>query len=237
VVVPECGLNALLLSGDRTANVYPEAVVAVPMWDLTHELGSGLPYPGDPQAAVTPHATLDADGYRAAEIECSTHSGTHVDAPAHLLADGATLGAYDVETFAFDARVVDCTEFGARDPIPADRVPDTDADLVVFHTGWSRHWGERRYFDHPYLTAAAAARCADRGCHVALDAPSVDPSPSENAGDDEPTGYPAHHALLGDERLIVENLRNLAALPQRCTIRALPLRVDADGAPVRAVAD
>jgi kynurenine formamidase len=207
------------------------------MWDLTHELGSGLPYPGDPQAAVTPHATFEADGYRVAEVACSTHSGTHVDAPAHLLADGPTLGAYDVETFAFDARVVDYTAFGAREPIPADRVPDTDANLVVFHTDWSEHWGDQRYFDHPYLTASAAARCAALGCHVALDAPSVDPSPSERATADEPTGYPAHHALLGDERLILENLRNLDALPQRCTIRAYPLRVDADGAPVRAVAE
>nr|WP_330166323.1 hypothetical protein [Halobacterium sp. KA-6] len=67
--------------------------------------------------------------------------------------------------------------------------------------------------------------------------PSTVTSASERATDDEPTGYPAHHALLGDERLILENLRNLDALPQRCTIRAYPLPVDADGAPVRAVAD
>ncbi|WP_231737006.1 cyclase family protein [Halobacterium sp. CBA1126] len=93
------------------------------MWDLTHELGSGLPYPGDPPASVTPHATFEADGYRVADVACSTHSGTHVDAPAHLLEDGATLGAYDVETFAFDARVVDCTDAGAREAIPAGRVP------------------------------------------------------------------------------------------------------------------
>ncbi|MCG1002678.1 MULTISPECIES: cyclase family protein [Halobacterium] len=207
------------------------------MWDLTHELGSGLPYPGDPPASVTSHATVDADGYRVADIACSTHSGTHVDAPAHLLADGRTLGAYDVETFAFDARVADCSAFGPREPIPADCVPDTDADLVVFRTDHSQHWGNQRYFDHPYLTAGAASRCADLGCHVAVDAPSVDPSPSERATSEEPSGYPAHHALLGDDRLILENVTNLDALPRRCTIRAYPLPVDADGAPVRAVAD
>ncbi|MGB9963457.1 cyclase family protein [Halobacterium hubeiense] len=206
------------------------------MWDLTHELGSGLPYPGDPPASVTPHATFEADGYRVADVACSTHSGTHVDAPAHLLEDGATLGAYDVETFAFDARVVDCTDAGAREAIPAGRVPETDADLLVVRTGWSEHWGDEQYFDHPYLTAAAAARCADLGYHVAVDAPSVDPSPSPNASDGDPAGYPAHHALLGDERLILENVTNLRALPERCTVRAFPLRVDADGAPVRAVA-
>jgi kynurenine formamidase len=217
--------------------------------DLSHDLASGLPYPGDPPASVTPHAAFDEDGYRVAEIACSTHSGTHVDAPAHLLADGATLGDYGVGTFEFDARLVDCTDRGAREPVPADRVPEAEAepepetdepgpgvDLVAFRTGWSEHWGDQRYFDHPYLSAAAAARCADRGFHVAVDAPSVDPSPSENASDDEPDGYPAHHALLGDDRLILENLTSLGGLPQRFSLRAYPLPVDADGAPVRAVA-
>lgn len=206
------------------------------MRDLSHDLASGLPYPGDPPASVTPHAAFDEDGYRVAEIACSTHSGTHVDAPAHLLADGATLGDYGVGTFEFDAHLVDCTDYGAREAIPADRVPETDADLVAFRTGWSSRWGDQRYFDHPYLAAAAAARCADAGCHVGVDAPSVDPSPSERADDGEPTGYPAHHALLGDGRLILENLTDLEGLPERFALRAYPLPVDADGAPVRAVA-
>lgn len=208
----------------------------MPQRDLSHELGSGLPYPGDPEASVRPHATFDADGYRVAAISCSTHSGTHVDAPAHLEDDGATLAEYGVATFEFDARLVDCTDAGARESISATAVPETDADLLVFQTGWSRHWGDERYFDHPYLTAAAAERCADQDCHVALDAASVDPTPSARASDDEPAGYPAHHALLGSGRLLVENVTNLAGLPARFTLRAYPLPVDADGAPVRAVA-
>ena len=209
----------------------------MPLHDLSHELGSGLPYPGDPEASVTSHATMAANGYRVAEIACTTHSGTHVDAPAHLRADGATLGTYDVETFRFDARVVDCTDYGAREAIGPDSVPETDADLLVFHTGFADRWGEEGYFDHSYLTAAAAERCAERGCHVGIDAPSVDPTPGENATNDEPAGFPAHHALLGDGRLILENLTNLATLTERVTVHAYPLPVDADGAPVRAVAE
>ncbi|WP_232701485.1 cyclase family protein [Halobacterium wangiae] len=208
----------------------------MPLHDLSHELGSGLPYPGDPAASVTPHATVAADGYRVAEIACTTHSGTHVDAPAHLQEDGATLGAYDVETFRFDARVVDCTDYEARAAIGADSVPETDADLLVFDTGFADRWGEECYFDHPYLTAAAAEQCADQNCHVGLNAPSVDPTPTENAGGDEPADFPAHRALLGNGCLILENLTNLAPLPERVVVHAYPLPVDADGAPVRAVA-
>ena len=146
------------------------------------------------------------------------------------------MGEYDVETFRFDARVVDCTEYGAREAITPDRVPEADADLLVFNTGFADRWGDERYFDHPYLTAAAAEQCADQHCHVGVDAPSVDPTPSENAASDEPAGFPAHHVLLGDDKLILENLANLASLPERVTVHAYPLPVDADGSPLRAVA-
>ena len=207
------------------------------MRDLSQDLTSGLPYPGDPPASVTPHATMAEDGYRVAELACSTHSGTHVDAPSHLRGDGASLGAFDVEEFRFDARVVDCTDVDEREPIPVERVPRTDAGLVVFHTGFAARWGSEGYFDHPYLSVEAAERCAGQGCAVGLDAPSVDPTPTANASDDEPAGHPAHHALLGENRPIVENLRNLADLPERVTVHAYPLPVDADGAPARVVAE
>lgn len=207
------------------------------MRDLSQDLASGQPYPGDPPASVTPHATMTEDGYRVAELACSTHSGTHVDAPSHLREDGASLEAFDVADFRFDARVVDCTDLGEREPIPAERVPETDGNLVVFHTGFAARWGEDGYFDHPYLSRAAAERCADQGCAVGLDAPSVDPTPTPNAGDDEPANYPAHHALLGEGVVLLENLANLAGLAERVTVHAYPLPVDADGAPARVVAD
>mgnify|MGYP000129704946 CR=1 FL=1 len=207
------------------------------MRDLSQELTSGQPYPGDPPARVTPHATMTEDGYRVAELACSTHSGTHVDAPSHLREDGASLGAFDVAEFRFDARVLDCTDLGAREQIPAERVPETDADLLLVHTGFATHWGDDEYLDHPYLSAPAAERCAGRECAVGLDAASVDPTPSPNASDDEPAGYPAHHALLGAGLPILENLANLSGLPERVTVHGYPLPVDADGAPARVVAE
>jgi kynurenine formamidase len=206
--------------------------------DLSHDLTSGQPYPGDPPASVTPHATMAEDGYRVAALACSTHSGTHVDAPSHLRENGASLGDFDVSAFNFDARVVDCTDVGDREPIRAGRVPaKPEADLVVFHTGFASRWGDDDYFDHPYLAAETAERCADAGCAVGLDAPSVDPTPTARASDDEPSGYPAHHALLGAGLPILENLRNLAGLPERVVVHAYPLPVDADGAPARVVTE
>ena len=214
----------------------------MPTYDLSRPLETETPtYPGDPPVATAPHATFDADGYRVTALGLGSHAGTHVDAPSHTEADGRTLGEIPVETFAFDAALLDLREFDARAQIPADRLaaadPPTGAGLLVLRTGWADRWGEERYRDHPYLAPAAAEWCADRGYHVAVDAFSVDPTPSDRADDGEPDGTPAHHALLGRDRLIVENLAGLDPLPERerFELRAYPLALDADGAPVRAV--
>lgn len=231
--------------------------------DCSHPLGPDTQiYPGDPAVERTPHATFDADGYRVANVSFGTHSGTHVDAPAHTELDGRTLDSFSVESFAFDVRRVerDCT---AREAIDLDALPDATAfaesadarsnssvdsaadssadspvDMLVLDTGWADHWGNESYFDHPYLAPEAAEWCADHGLHVGIDAPSVDPTPTEDAYESEHDGLPAHHALLGNDRLVVENLTNLSGLPERFTLRAYPLPIpDADAAPVRAVAE
>lgn len=194
-------------------------------------------FPGDPPVRVAAAADHDADGYRVSEVAMGSHAGTHVDAPSHTEPGGADLDSFPVGTFRFEARVVDCTDLGARETVGPDRVPETDADLLVFHTGWDAHWGTDRYLDHPYLAPGTAELLADRGHHVAVDALNPDPTPSPNAGDDEPDEFPAHGALLGRGLLVLENLTNLEAVPRRFTLHAYPLRLDADAAPVRAVAE
>lgn len=208
--------------------------------DLSRPVESGMPtYPGDPEIHVAPHATFHDDGYRVSALELGSHTGTHVDAPSHTEPEGRTLGEFPVETFRFEARRVDCRDCGARTAIEPDDFPSVSeaVDLLVFDTGWADRWGTDAMVDHPYLAASTAAWCAERGLHVATDALSVDPTPSERASGDHPTGVPAHHALLGSERLILENLCRLDDLPTRFTLRAYPLALDADGAPVRAVAE
>ncbi|ELY70968.1 cyclase family protein [Natrinema versiforme] len=204
--------------------------------DLTQPIETGMQtYPGDPAVVVRTHATHADDGARVSRLECGSHTGTHVDAPAHTEPDGRTLDSYPLERFVFDAVRIDCRDLEARDPIPASRVPDGDTDLVAFWTGWDAHWGTDRYLEHPYLSPAAAEMCVKRGLDVAVDALNPDPTPTDNAGEDEPEGFQAHHALLGDEQLILENLTTLESVGDRFELRAYPLALAGDGSPVRAV--
>ncbi|WP_321170119.1 cyclase family protein [Halobaculum magnesiiphilum] len=223
--------------------------------DLTRPIEPGMPvYPGDPGVSADASATMDSDGYRVTHLSFTTHVGTHIDAPAHMEPEGATLDEYGIADFRFDARLVDLAGGGrdsaddpvldAREAIEPAMLPDgddldADIDMLVLRTGWGAYWGDERYFDHPYLSPEAARHIADLDCAVGLDTINPDPTPTERAGEAnaEPEGVPAHHELLGAGTFIVENLDLSADLPERFTLRAYPLRVDADGAPVRAVAE
>lgn len=156
-------------------------------------------------------------------------------APSHTERDGKPLEEFPLDRFVLETVQVGCLDLSARDPIPPDRVPETDADCVVFRTGWDDHWGTERYLDHPYLSPDAARRCAREGYAVGTDTLNPDPTPSPNARADEPEGVQAHHALLGDDRLLFENLTGLHRAPERFELRAYPLPIGGDGAPVRAV--
>ncbi|MEZ3164215.1 cyclase family protein [Halorubrum sp. RMP-47] len=222
--------------------------------DLSRPIETGMPtYPGDPDVTLAPDATHETDSYGTSELRLGTHAGTHVDAPQHKLPDGETIDERGVGRFAFDARLVDLRPLEPREPIPPEALPDVDdfgadVDLLVIRTGWESHWGDDRYHDHPYLTAAAAERCRAAGVGIGLDTFGPDPTPSAaadtddtgptTATDDEPAGTPAHDVLLGDSLPIVENLCGLDGLPSRFRLYAFPLRLrDADGSPVRAVAE
>ncbi len=207
------------------------------MQDLSHPFVDDLQtYPADLDVHLGTGGTYETDGYRSTKIEAGSHAGTHVDAPAHLIPGGRRLAEYAVEDFVFEAQIVDCRDLGPREPIPKERLPETDAiDAVLLWTGWDEHWGTDRYLDHPYLSPEAANVCADRGWAVGTDTLNPDPTPTMNADTTEPDGFPAHDALLGAECLIFENLTNLESVPERFEFRAYPLPLQVDGAPVRAV--
>lgn len=204
--------------------------------DLTHTITEDMPvYPGDPGPRLTPGATVPRDGYRETLLTFCSHTGTHMDAPAHLFGDLSTLDALDVERFAGPAAAVDCTRLPAGAEIGPECLDGLDLerlDFVLFSTGWCRYWGKPEYFaGFPVFSPACVGRLAAAGLKgVGVDAISVDPV--------DATDLPNHRALLGAGMVIVENLVDIVdILEQTFSFCALPLKfAQADGAPVRAVA-
>ncbi len=205
--------------------------------DLSHFIEAGMPvYPGTEPPVLAEANTIDGDGFREKKLSLYSHTGTHMDAPAHILAGTKTLDQLPVETFCGEAMLLNCTAAGRASIDLHDLVRHADAihkcRFLILHTGWSRYWGDERYFsDYPVLTPDAACWLAGAGLRgVGLDTISAD---AADAAD-----LPIHTILLGAGMVIVENLTNLAALAHPFFLFAcFPLKIrDADGSPVRAVA-
>ncbi|MFD2758062.1 cyclase family protein [Gulosibacter faecalis] len=206
--------------------------------DLAHPLRSGMPvFPGDPAVAVRPAAELERDGFAVARLELGSHSGTHVDAPAHSIAGGRTIDAVGLDELVGDAVVVQLPGLAPREVISRARLaPLLDAGLggariVLLATGWDTRWGTPDYFAHPTLDPDACRALLDAGMHV-LGVDTLNPDPSDGAD------LPVHGAVLGGDHLIVENLRRLTELPARVRFAGVPLRIaEGDGSPIRAYAE
>ncbi|MET4099927.1 kynurenine formamidase [Agrococcus sp. UYP10] len=206
--------------------------------DLSHRVRDGMPvYPGDPEVSIGPALTVDADGVDVAGIRMGSHTGTHVDAPSHTVVGGRTMADVGLDELVGDAIVLrvpglaDGEVYGwdrleARGPLP-ERLPS----IVLIDTGWARWFDDERRTRHPALAAGAAEELLRRGMRV-LGVDTLSPDPTAGGG----AAFPVHEAVLGSGRLIVENVTNLDAVPDRVRVGFFPLRLAGDGAPVRAVA-
>ena len=205
--------------------------------DLSHFLSEDMPvYPGTEPPSIAQATTIERDGFAEKLLSLYSHTGTHMDAPSHMISGAPCLDAMEVGRFVGKGAVLDLT--GLRSPavemaaISSQGPRLAGADFVLLRTDWSLRWGAESYFSgFPVLTPDAASWLADLGLSgIGLDCISVDPVGGE--------GFPIHEIFLGRGMLIVENLRDLALLGDRpFFFFCLPLRIrDSDGSPIRAVA-
>ncbi len=205
--------------------------------DLSHPIRENMPlYPGTPPVRIEQLRRIETDGYREKRITFTTHTGTHVDAPAHILENGKTLDQLPLSLFYGKGIVLDVRAFKGQS-IPAEFLQTQNswqsAEYVLFFTGFSARWGSEAYFkDFPVLSLAAADLLINEGKlkGVGFDAVSPDTMDSDD--------LPVHHKFLNAEKLIIENLTDLSLLLNKeFELSLFPIPVsDADGLPVRAVA-
>ena len=205
--------------------------------DLSHPVRDGmLVYPGDPAVSIGPALTLAADGVAVARLDLGSHTGTHVDAPAHTVTGGRTMADVTLDELVGDALILRVSEAGDGERYGWDAltaaapVPDSVPAIVVIDTGWAQWFGSDRALRHPSLAPSAARELWARGMRVlAVDTLSPDPTGSDG-------GFPVHEVVLGGDGLIVENVCGLDDLPSRVRVGFFPLKLEGDGAPVRGVA-
>ena len=210
--------------------------------DLSHPVTAETQvYPGDPVPHIVQHSTIERDGFNLMSITMGSQSGTHVDAPYHFDEDTKKIDEVPLPLFVGPATVLDCGELSARQAITSQLLGSQldsvqPGDIVLFKTGWSKHYGTDEYFNNPYIDAALVRDLLARGVLTfGLDAINIDETPDDSHPG---VGFPVHHLIAKAGGVICENLTNLEAIDfDRPLVSILPMKfIGIDGAPVRAVA-
>ncbi|MER2599318.1 MAG: cyclase family protein [Caldilineales bacterium] len=202
--------------------------------DITLSITPALPvWPGDPPVTLSQPAQLaHGDAYTLTRLDISAHTGTHLDAPAHFIADGVGIEALDLARLIGPAQVIDARGHAQISAAVLATLPLAPAvQRVLFLTDNSARWDIP---DHPFandfvaIEADAAQALVDRGVQlVGIDYLSVAPYHDP---------VPTHQILLGAGVIPVEGLDLRGITPGFYQLICLPMKIiGADGAPCRAV--
>jgi len=203
-----------------------------------------LVYPGDPIPEIKKVSAIETDGFAVSRILLGSHSGTHIDAPSHILKDGKTVDRLALEELIGRALVLDLSfkeEVISGNDLDAacKRFRDSaKVDILLLKTRNSMkgtHFtgtdpstnGSNGSNGSVYLDESAADWILDNGLRtIGFDGLSVD---GQNR-------MAVHRLLLGNGVNIVECLDLHAVDEGIYFFVCLPLKiVDCDGAPARAV--
>jgi len=203
--------------------------------DLTHRINEDITvYPGTPKPRLEVSNTIEKHGFAELRISMCTHTGTHMDAPSHMIEHAKSLDRFPMSKFMGKAMVIKCKD---KETIELEFLRTMQEQIsqckfLLFYTGWQEKWHDPGYFENfPVLTKETAKWL----CGFNLEGLGFDSISVDKVTDLE---QPNHHILLDKEILIIENLTNLDNLPQDFfQFHSIPLKIEnADGSPVRAYA-
>lgn len=217
---------ALAGAGAARAEALGHGLEATRVIDLTHPLYEGMPvWPGAAPFRMTRLVDYD-QGYRLHSFAMAENVGTHVDAPSHFAAGTRDIDELGPAELVVPAVVIDVRDKVARDadyrlsardvrlwedahgPVPA-------GSLVILNTGWHLRFADAdRYVNvdsggimhFPGFGREAAELLFARGvAGLGIDTLSIDHGPSRD--------FPVHRLAAGADKIMIENLTNLIALP------------------------
>lgn len=207
--------------------------------DLTHTIKENMPvYPGTDKPKFIPANSYEKDGFKETLLQMYTHTGTHMDPPAHLFAGKTTLDQFPVDQFIGKALAIDCRDLQEGQAISMDRIRKIgdkirDADFLLFNLGWDKRWGTEAYLgDYPCIDEEVLNFVLSGNYKgIGFDTIGLDPISDEN--------LTRHKKLFQKCNIVnIENLKNLELCGSDLFwFSCFPLKLDnCDGSPIRAVA-
>ena len=190
-------------------------------------------YPGDPEPGIENFSSIKKDGFRISRITLGSHTGTHMDAPSHMLEDGRSIHEISLENLIGPAIVIDLSSkngiiTGNDLEAAFSRFLRTNAQILLIRTGivWNS-LSDSDLEELSSLDVSAGQWIINNGFRtVGIDSFSVD-SPSSSS---------VHEIFLSNGINIVECLDLAEVSEGNYFFVCLPLKLkDCDGSPARAV--
>ncbi|MEI4231817.1 cyclase family protein [Roseovarius sp. D22-M7] len=194
--------------------------------DLTHAYGPDFPtYFGEPGIATEQSFNFADHGFNVLTLTVNEHTGTHVDAPLHFSADGASVDEIPVGDLVAPLCVVDIAARAAEDAdtllTPDDlrawtdvHGPIPDGACVALYSGWGAKVdreafrgfdGEKQHYPGFHVEAAQMLIEETGARSIASDTLSLDHGAS--------TDFATHYAWLPTGRFGIECMANLDRVP------------------------
>lgn len=173
-------------------------------------------------------ATYETTDMYESEFTINMHTGTHMDAPLHMVKGGDTVDTIDLNLYYGEVKVFDLTN--VKNAIVKSDIESLDiqaGDRVIFKT--TNSFDEGGYNpEFVYLEEDGAEYLRDKGIILlGMDAMSIER--------DKPD-HPTHKIILGAGIGVLEDLDLREVQPGKYLLSALPLRIKgAEATPVRAI--
>ncbi|MFB6115387.1 MAG: cyclase family protein [Candidatus Nanohalobium sp.] len=186
-------------------------------------------YPGNPRPEIEKYRERPEDSTTESEISFGSHTGTHVDAPQHVKENGKTVDELDLENFYGKASVLnltDCTEKVDREDLEEK---DIESDILLLKTDNSNHGYDEFREDFTYLTLETVNYLIEKGVQTV----GIDYLSLVNFEDSEKADKT--HRKANEETCVIEGLDLRDVEPGTYEFSGMPLKMETDGAPMRAV--
>jgi arylformamidase len=205
-------------------------------------------FPGDPKPAIERICTLENEGCTVSRLSFGSHTGTHVDAPSHILNNGLPVDKLELESLMGTALILDFSSL--KGALTADILEKAFKNTKIFDNlsilllktesffrkrksegdinSQKEGFGDEN-LNPLYLDESAASWIVEKKFKtIGIDSFSVDSFHSEN--------LPVHHILLSGNVNIVECLELSSVNAGIYFFLCLPLKIEGcDGAPARAL--
>lgn len=200
---------------------------------LSHTLSSLTPcYGGKKDVVVQAIKQIKlGDSCNTKKISLSLHAGTHVDVPFHFIGKGRkVLDIQPCEWFFSKVNLVNVQVKAGHLVVPKDMPRLTNCELLLIKTGFEKYRQKEIYWRNSPGLSPEMAVFLRKKC-PSLRAIGVDFISISSLSDRE-AGRKAHKDLLGNDILLIEDMRLsfLKSAPGRVLVSPIFVE-DADGAP------